>query len=561
MNADGARLLAALADEAANGADDMHDIASALRHEVAERGDDVDRLLEAFEYDHQTEDSRVRFIPAMQMGNQSYPAPLERVSRDTLALWAAVTKYAEHPAIRARLNDLLFQRGVGNGRERASEASDAYLELSRCWPAIQAAVELLPRALDLSRRVGLDEHAVAGCSLALDLAAKQLDQPDPKPGAPLLLLETTIETGCEDPRIDKLLERARGVLTSLWDTKSTIELQLRRASGDERRQLNRQLILRHFVEADQHIGMRRAALLQDAAELARAHNLPDLHERAIRQLQQFDADDLEFQTIRTEVAVPVEEVRKAFEAYLNASDWRGALERFAFLQLPTGSTEHNRRQVVEQQQETPLLSMVSTVVYDAEGMPIYRPDSAEERFEFDLVRTEVFRLQFWALLGADVLGELPRRFGSPSFRDLEDWLSEGDHVSKDVARSIRRALKYFWAGEYEASVAVGIPRIEAMVRQILLETDAAIYQLQRGQTPGQYPGLGKLVVALERLGFPEGIARYLTVTFTKATGLNLRNALAHGALADPSPRTAAIVCHALVFLARLPVAESADESD
>jgi hypothetical protein len=314
-----------------------------------------------------------------------------------------------------------------------------------------------------------------------------------------------------------------------------------------------------LVEADEHTGMRRVQLLKEAAELARDRQLPALHERAIRHLQQLNADDLEFKTIETTISVPTEEIRKIFEAYLDASDWREALERFAYLQVPTGSAEQNRRQVAEQQQETPFLSMVSTVIYDADGLPIYRPNTEEERLEYDLVRTEAFHLNFWALLATDVLSELPRRFGTPSYRDLEGWLSEGPHVNANVARSIRRALKYFWAGEYEASVAVGTPRIESMVRQLLLEADAAIYRLQRGQTPGQYPGLGKLVEALEGLGMPETIARYLTTTFTKATGLNLRNALAHGALADPSPQVAAIVCHALVFLARLPIAAATDD--
>lgn len=537
----------------------MHDIAAALRAHVDERGDDVDRLLEAFEYVHDSGGKRDRFIPAMQMGDRVYPAPLERVPRDTLAVWAEVTDHAEHPAVRARLHDLLFQRGVGNGRDRASAATDAYLELSRLWPAIQAAVELLPRALDLSRRVGLAERVSAGCSLSLDLAGEQLDQPQPKPGAPLGLLKASIEAGCDDPRIDELLQRAREVLPGLWDTKSIIGLQLRRASGEEGLELNRELVLRHLDEAEQHTGMRRARLLQDAAELARDRQLPDLQERAIRLLQQLNADDLELQTIETEITIPADEVRKVFDAYLDASDWREGLERFAFLQVPTGSAEHNRQQVTEQQSETPLLSTVSTVTYDADGMPIYRPDSEEERFEYDLVRTEAFRLQFWALHATDVLREIPRRFGSPPFRELEGWLSEGDHVSDDVARSIRRALKYFWTGEYEASVAVGIPRIEAMVRQLLLMADAAIYRLQRGQKPGQYPGLGALVGALEGLGMPEALVRYLTTTFTTATGLNLRNAFAHGGLADPSPQAAAIVCHALVFLARLPVAAPTGE--
>lgn len=369
MDADGVRQLATLADEAALDADDMHDIASTLRGHVAERGDDVDQLLEAFEYVHQPGEGRGRFIPAMQMGDRVYPPPLKRVPQETLAIWAEVTDYAEQPAVRARLQDLLFLRRIDNGRDRASAAADPYMELSRLWPPIQTAMELLPRALDLSHRLGLTTRANTACSLALDLAAEQLDQPQPRPGVPLRLLRATIEAGCDDPRIDEVLQRVREVLPTLWDTKSTIELQLRRAAGDERHQLNRQLILGHLEEAEQHAGMKRASLLQDAAELARDRQLPDLHERAIRQLQQLSADDLELQTIETEINVSVEEIRKVFEAYLDANAWREALDRFAFLQVPTGATEHNPQQVTDQQQDTPFLSMVSTVIYDTDACP------------------------------------------------------------------------------------------------------------------------------------------------------------------------------------------------
>lgn len=106
----------------------------------------------------------------------SYPAELEHVDGDTV-------DHAGSPAVRARLHDLLFHRGVGNGRDRAVAAIDAYLELAPQWPPIQAAIELLPRAVDIVPRVGLDERAQRACHIATDLAERALQVDSPRPPA------------------------------------------------------------------------------------------------------------------------------------------------------------------------------------------------------------------------------------------------------------------------------------------------------------------------------------------------------------------------------------------
>jgi hypothetical protein len=53
-------------------------------------------------------------------------------------VWAGVVPYVKEAAARARLHDLLFERRIGNGRDRAVEAVEAYLELAgrklrRAW--------------------------------------------------------------------------------------------------------------------------------------------------------------------------------------------------------------------------------------------------------------------------------------------------------------------------------------------------------------------------------------------------------------------------------------------
>lgn len=159
----------------------------------------------------------------------------------------------------------------------------------------------------------------------------------------------------------------------------------------------------------------------------------------------------------------------------------------------------------------------------------------------------------------DVLGQIPERFGRPEPDELEGWLRGREHVSAGIARSIRRTLEYFWDEQWEASVGIGVPRIEAVARGLVLLLDAPVYRLQRAEAPGQYPGLGALVGILADKGIPESWIRYLRTAFSHVAGRNLRNEHAHGFIDDPDPGTAVIVCHALLFLARQQVSVEADE--
>ncbi len=74
-----------------------------------------------------------------------------------------------------------------------------------------------------------------------------------------------------------------------------------------------------------------------------------------------------------------------------------------------------------------------------------------------------------------------------------------------------------------------MPRIETLVRNLVLRSDRGIYRLHNEQKPGQYPGIGNLLEILqEEYALPESVIRFLAVVLRHLAGLNLRNLMLHG---------------------------------
>jgi hypothetical protein len=549
-----AEKLANLLDEVAAEATSFHDVADSLRRRVGERDDEVHRLVQAFEFFLKSDDGRTQFEPMLGFEDGStYPAALREVAAETVELWNEVEPHVIEPAGRARLSDLLFERRVGNGRDRAERAIDAYLALSERWPPVES-IHLLPRALELARRVGTDDDVKRVHDRAVELADASLDVEAPKPGVPLRLLAMLVEDGSSDSRIDECLARAREVLTYVHDATRVIELQrLRATEAAVREALDRELVAEHLSAGEGAEGFVRAHHLEAAAAHARDRGLVDLHEQAMAARQAMSVDDFDFSTFSTEVQLSRVEIDAYIEEYLRAEGWREALHRFAQLMPPTGHVEQNREAVRENAAEFPLQSLFSRVLMGADGLPRFQPGTDAERFEVQLAEQEQLRLQFWSHFAVETMERLIERFGRPAADELEAWLAEAAQTSEATAASLRRALEYLWDGEHEAALAIALPRVETLCRALVLLFDRRIYELQRRERPGQYPGLRKLLPILAEHGLPESWVRYFSTTFASVAGWNLRNEHAHGFVDSVDARTAVVAVHAALFLATLPI--------
>jgi Domain of unknown function (DUF4209) len=98
---------------------------------------------------------------------------------------------------------------------------------------------------------------------------------------------------------------------------------------------------------------------------------------------------------------------------------------------------------------------------------------------------------------------------------------------------------------------VASPRVETLIRNLVLALGLPVYRVQREKTPGQYPGLGVLLDGLAKAGLDSSWHRFLRTFLASPSGLNYRNELAHGFVDEVDRTYAALVLVAVLYLATL----------
>jgi hypothetical protein len=54
------------------------------------------------------------------------------------------------------------------------------------------------------------------------------------------------------------------------------------------------------------------------------------------------------------------------------------------------------------------------------------------------------------------------------------------------------ALQRFWVGDTPGAIHTLVPKMETLIRELLLRIDYGMYAFEQSNRPGQYPGLGFL---------------------------------------------------------------------
>jgi hypothetical protein len=136
----------------------------------------------------------------------------------------------------------------------------------------------------------------------------------------------------------------------------------------------------------------------------------------------------------------------------------------------------------------------------------------------------------------------------PAVGELTSSLIAQGCRDPQLARGLAKGFRYFWDEDYEASIAVVVPKFEAAVRALLRELDEGIYRVQLGKDPGDYVGLYVLLDELDKLALDPSWAYFLRWLLLGPYGANLRNDIAHGFVFDPGPVFAALTLRAAAVL-------------
>jgi Domain of unknown function (DUF4209) len=558
--------LAARVADGAVGVNTALEVAGALQQAAGDPDEDpIGPLICAFNYDlvsQRNSDRREQhgvFAPIVEWDGAQFPPPLADIDDDWLTTWAEVVDRSEAPVVVARLNDLLWERRVGERPDqRARRAIDSYLAMRESEEPM-VAPDALTRALELARGLRDVERVPEISALIVDHARGSIEAEEWEPGVALILIEALIElpAGDRPEGLDELLEEVKTrYQADPYIVQSTTELQaaLRRDQPEQEQALHAEAVERFRQAAGEASGILRVAHFQHALEIARQYGLREQMEDLRRELQEVRPEDLDLKEVSAEIALPTEQIERLIEQVAGGGDWPDCLERFAVLYgPPSGAHDKNVELIHELKARSPLLFMIPRVEFAPEGTTLRELRTEEEHVEGALAQQERDGIVIWSLIAADTLVRILERHGEPSEEELGVFF-ESSLIPADLAKQLAHGVSLFARGAYDDSAHALTPRIERAVREVCRRAGLVVSREPIGSEPGGVRPLGHLLAALEGI-LDESWRRYLVNTLTEPLGVNLRNRIAHGLIGEAQAHDAALLVHVAAFLRTLQAQE------
>jgi Domain of unknown function (DUF4209) len=492
------------------------------------------------------------FAPVMEMQGRVHPPPLKAVPQDVVAQWAALADRLTDPVAASRLNDLLWVRKwAPKPHERARAAVAAYVALAQGEWGPLARAECLARALELALAMKDTARAAEVVPLIVAATRDAMASEKPIPGVTFRHIEALIRAGDVAPaeEVDALLQEAgRAYGESPHHFESVKDLEVTWARKDKARvaRATREKAERWREVALAASGLQRHMLLQKALEVARLNGLRDLVADLRGELQKMRVEDLGLQTHEVSTVIPQQAVDKFLAFMAGGADWRECLGRYGAYGPPSGTVEENAASVQDAMCNYPMHFMSERILLDAEGRPIRRVATEQEHYDADVIDRETQRIYMWGRLAPACLKAIFEKHPKPVQEELTTFFTT-DFIATDVAERIGRALLLYLDGQFDESLHVLIPRLEAVVRELCRLIGAIIIREPEGARPGGVVALGELMSVLQG-NISESWRRYLRNLLNEPTGLNLRNRVSHGLLPRGGPGEAALALHAACFL-------------
>jgi hypothetical protein len=499
--------------------------------------------------------------PQWEDGHLAYPARIGEVADSQVKLWDAAASKAREPAVLARLHDLLYVRGSPLRRQHAEQAITAYLDAAQSMsPTGLHATEMLVRAWDIQRRMQL-WHLSPRIEDDLHSAADQgIHSTDYMPGAVLPLLAALAarptknqppdarRTAQDTASLQALIRRAVArfktdyLLAELFGLLRSLS-----PSEEEREHLKREECLELLELAKRGDGLLRQGALEHTVRRSQAFGCMDIAQEATRLLQQITVADLGLETLSTELLAPRDWIERYVEQFTRAPNWRVSLGYFRQTPPPTGSHADLKEQEAATR-GTSIARLVTRITLTSEGLPKQTAWTPELEQAAEVAWLASWHAAHHGNLLAEALEAIRRRYGPLTSDSLTEFFSRHGQGDKDMAKVLASAFQHFWNHDYHATVHVIVPQIEGAARALLLELNAAVYQVQVGADPGGYGGLFELLRALEELGLDPDWCFYLRWLLVSPGGPNLRNEIAHGLVLEADAVTAAHALRAATLL-------------
>ncbi len=372
----------------------------------------------------------------------------------------------------------------------------------------------------------------------------------PYPGPLMMLLRALVKYRVPEER-SALEEALKAAATKYvanpdqFEKVKDLEVTVLGATSDRRRAAQREKAEAWKAHALRASGLARLSFLERALERARDGGLTQECEELLRLIQGMTKEELGLTRFETSAEIPAEAVRALEQQVLGGATWQECLDRYGQVGPPSGDPATNRNLVEQVRVEAPLSAMLNRDILGAHNSQLRKSETEADRIEFELIGVEVMNLTVSAALFPGVLARIFSK-GEPSLEELTAYFSS-PLIAASVAERLGKAMLLFARKEYDEALHVAVPRVEAVIRELVNQVGGVVIRESSGTKAGGVVGLAELLRALEDK-MDEGWRRYLRCLLSEPLGLNLRNNVAHGLLVKGDAASAAMVLHAACYL-------------
>lgn len=225
--------------------------------------------------------------------------------------------------------------------------------------------------------------------------------------------------------------------------------------------------------------------------------------------------------------------------------------------IPNMEIERQRQK--EEAEQSPLLDMISTITYDANGSPINNvgagKNSENQKLMFGMCR----RMQISAIFLRLEVEKMIEQ-GKLSLDIILEAFKDSPLIAEAQKGLFEKGMKAYFEGDYIIACHLLIPQFESSIRRLVSLCGGEVLQSDKEPKDGnRYISLDGLLdcdVAQEIL--KEDIQTYFKNLFTDQNGWNLRNLTSHGLLqTDAFNSTIADrIVHAFTLLSQLKFSKS-----
>ncbi len=491
-----------------------------------------------------------------------YSPDVAEIDEEILAHWIARAASAKHPVISARYADLAWEIGrylkrpTKDRRDSAKSLLTLDIPVSLAQSAIDGYLDAVERGLAedehhswkfLDRAIGLsislnDKGRTARAKAALfgyyrkmasgngkflwwrlsDLTAERgkalgLDERDQKKIVESLEAVLSRHSDIKDKeRFDPhaAMNAADHLIRRLGNAPEEVRRVVKRAAGafEEIAKEASGILAISWLE-DLIPRYRNAGLIEDAARVERA-----IRERA-------EQARGEMKRISVPVDLPREEMDKWADAVVGSS-LQEALGQIAVHCM--AREEEAQKTVQEMAEKTPLLSMMTATVMDADGFTTATINSVEDDLEARAVQHATDTFNWNAPFLYFALNRAKEKYGF----DLEAvvaHINRAPFFAPNREPLLREGLAAWLAEDSIKAIHILVPQVEAACRDLLAALGAPVMKHDAKTGGFEVIGMGAVLNhPAFRKGVPPDIRFHLRALYSDARGVNLRNHLAHG---------------------------------